>query len=103
MAATVTLVYDCSVGIQDPNNFVALVAAVNITDELPFLGMSVGADATVVAGGKVQRTIVLDVLPSGNAWFPSDALVAAATVGIYAQKIAQQVPCSVAASAPVVA
>lgn len=103
MAATVTLVYSCSVGIQNPANFTAPVAAVDITTELPALAMNVSSDVTAVVAGKVRRTIVLNCTAKTNFYLPSNALIAAATQDLYSMKLALQVPCSVAASAPVVA
>jgi hypothetical protein len=101
LAATVTLVYNCSLGIQIPST--TAVAAVDITQELPALGMTVNSDVTALVGSTVQRTIVLNVGTFGNRWFPSNDLLIAATQDLYSQKIGLQVPCYVQANTPVVA
>lgn len=105
--ATITLVYDCSVGIQDPVDMVAKIAAVNLynngtLDFLPFT-VGVGDDTTAVVGSIVRRTIVFTVTAEGELQYPTEEDKEAATRQLFTTALAAGAIVSVVAADPVVA
>ncbi len=102
--ATITLAYDCSVGIQDPAAMVAKIAAVNLYNngELEFLPFTVFSDVTAVVGAIVRRTIVFTVTAQGEIEYPTDLDKEYATRGLFTQALALNALVSVVAADPVV-
>lgn len=103
--ATITLAYDCEVGIQSPAAMAPKIAAVDLfgSGTLDFLPFTLNSDNTVVVGNAVRRTIVLDVTAEGEAQYPTDAEKQLATRKLFSQVLALSAIVSVEAAEPVVA
>lgn len=102
--AQVTLAYTAKPGIP------ALLARVTAKmgsariffGELDLLGMSVASDVTVQGVDSATRTIVLNVLATGEQQFPTVDEKRSATVGLYSGTLSALIPGCVASALPVV-
>lgn len=105
--ATITLAYDCEVGIQDPALMVAKIdsAAVDLygQGELDFFPFTVFSDVTAVVGPLVRRTIVFTVTAEGEVQYPTDEEKKLATRNLFTQQLALGAIVHVVAAEPVVA
>jgi hypothetical protein len=107
---TVVLVYNMSLGLQDPANYVTFVGALDLYRPAPpgqgilaLLGMSIVSDVTAVFGSTLRRTITLQTTTFGDTLYGGDAnQIKAATRNIFRAALGLLAPASVTASEPVV-
>lgn len=104
--ATITLTYECAVGVLAPASLVSQVSGVNLYNNgtLEILGMSVlpGDDTTAAVGDHVEREIILTVNPDGEARFPTDKDKKDATRNLFRAQLAAGSLTRVTALEPVV-
>lgn len=106
----VTLDYIIGVGLQNPANYVAVVAAINLYEPAPpgqglltYLGLTIVSDVTMIAAGALHRTITLTPNAQGLLMYGTDPTkIKDATRNLFREALDLKTPGTVTAAEPVV-